>query len=405
MKNRFLILLAGLLVLAATAFATGAPEQPAAAAAVKVNPPPTFPIVAEKITLRGFGRLDPQHGPWDKMTLWIDHEARTNIHIEWETPGQDNVQERKNLILASGDLPDFFIKTVLSDSDLIQYGSDGALIPLEPYMERWAPGLNALIKTYPETKSAITAPGGHVYGFPRVTDFLPGLVWRSPLMNMTWLQRLGLKAPTTDREFLAVMRAFRDKDANGNGDPKDEVPYSSHNPDFALMGVAGMFGVRYDIDYDRRYPISLDDKGKLHIQLADPAYRDAMRYYATLFQEKLLDQEIFTHTNKDYFGKLAAGRMGFTPLYQPRNAATFANEYDAIVPPKGPKGDQFWNFLQPRVQNVNSFSITSWSSPSRPSRSKPIAALAISEAPALVVITKTTLRKSMLLPLLSVSLP
>jgi putative aldouronate transport system substrate-binding protein len=154
-----------------------------------------------------------------------------------------------------------------------------------------------------------------------------------------------------------MLRRFRDEDANGNGDRNDEIPFTSHNPDFAMLAIGGMYGVRSDLSYDRRY-VSTIEKGKLHFQLADPEYRDALRAFAVLFREKLLDNDIFTHTDKDYFGKGAAGRVGFTPLYQPRNFATYAREYDAIVPPKGPKGHQIWNFLQVRVENNNTFSIT-----------------------------------------------
>jgi putative aldouronate transport system substrate-binding protein len=358
MKGKpFLIALVALVLCVPFAFGAGQTDGAAADMTVKVNPPSTFPIVNEKITLKGFARLDPQSAAWDTLTLWLDHEELTNIHVEWETPGKENVAERKNLVLASGDLPDFFIKGVLTDSDLIKYGSDGTLIPLEPYMDKWTPGINKLMATYPDVKPAITAPDGHVYGFPRVVDFLPGLVWRSPLMNLTWLDRLGLDVPATSDEFIDALRAFRDQDANGNGDSNDEIPYTSHNWKFAMMAVSNMFGVRFDVQYERAYPMAVDN-GKLNMMLDDDEYRNALRYYATLFQEKLMDNEIFAHTAKDYFGKGAAGRVGFTPLYQPRNFAVYANEYDAIVPPKGPDGDQIWNFLQSKVQQVNTFAIT-----------------------------------------------
>ena len=32
--------------------------------------------------------------------------------------------------------------------------------------------------------------------------------------------------PTTTDELRTVLEAFRDQDANGNGDPNDEIPYS-----------------------------------------------------------------------------------------------------------------------------------------------------------------------------------
>ena len=41
------------------------------------------------------------------------------------------------------------------------------------------------------------------------------------------VDNLGLNMPTTTEEFYEVMKAFKEKDANGNGDPNDEIPLST----------------------------------------------------------------------------------------------------------------------------------------------------------------------------------
>ena len=43
-------------------------------------------------------------------------------------------------------------------------------------------------------------------------------------LNKQWLENLKLEMPTTLDELTDVLRAFRDQDANGNGDPSDEIP-------------------------------------------------------------------------------------------------------------------------------------------------------------------------------------
>ncbi|TVQ26262.1 MAG: extracellular solute-binding protein [Spirochaetaceae bacterium] len=328
-------------------------------AEVGLTPVGTYPIVTSPLTLRGFGRLDPQHGQWRDMTLWQMMEERTGIRVEWETPGIDGINERKNLVLASGDLPDFFIKGILNDSDVIRYGSDGTLVALESYIDEIMPNFAALLAEFPDVRGSITAPDGRIYSLPRVVDFLPNTVWRSPLLNMVWMERLGLDIPTTSDEFRNVLRAFRDQDANGNGNPNDEIPFTSHNAFMAMNGIGGMFGVRYDlVGIGGQYPASVDNQGTVRIMLDTTEYRNAVRYYAQLFQERLIDNDIFTHTNADYFGKGAGGRVGFTPLYQPRNFAQFANDYDAIVPPRGPDGHQIWNYREATVAHRTSLVMT-----------------------------------------------
>ena len=43
-------------------------------------------------------------------------------------------------------------------------------------------------------------------------------------INKTQLDNLGLDVPTTLGELKDVLVAFRDNDANGNGDASDEIP-------------------------------------------------------------------------------------------------------------------------------------------------------------------------------------
>ena len=358
MKTRRIVLTILVMVALPMAVVAGGTQQQTQAE-VGLTPVGTYPIVTSPLTLRGFGRLDPQHGQWDDMTLWKMLEERTGLRIEWETPGVDAVNERKNLILASGDLPDFFIKGVLNDSDVVRYGADGTLVALENYIDEVMPNVAAMFVEFPDVRGSITAPDGHIYSLPRVEDFLPNSVWRSPLLNMAWIERLGLDVPTTSDEFLIVLRAFRDQDANGNGDPNDEIPFTSHNAFMAMNAISGMFGVRYDlVGIGAQYPASVDDQGDVRIMLDTDEYRNALRYYAQAFQERLIDNDIFTHTNAEYFGKGAAGRVGFTPLYQPRNFVEYANDYDAIVPPRGPDGHQIWNYRGATVAGATTMAMT-----------------------------------------------
>ena len=45
-------------------------------------------------------------------------------------------------------------------------------------------------------------------------------------INKAWLDRVGMEVPQTTEEFKEVLRAFKEQDANGNGDPNDEIPLS-----------------------------------------------------------------------------------------------------------------------------------------------------------------------------------
>ena len=67
----------------------------------------------------------------------------------------------------------------------------------------------------------ITTPNGNIYSLPNVDGSL------HVQYNMKWLDNLGLEMPTTTEEFYQVMKAFKEQDANGNGDLNDEIPLST----------------------------------------------------------------------------------------------------------------------------------------------------------------------------------
>ena len=45
-------------------------------------------------------------------------------------------------------------------------------------------------------------------------------------IDRTWLKNVDMEMPTTLDEFYNVLVAFKEKDANGNGDPNDEIPWT-----------------------------------------------------------------------------------------------------------------------------------------------------------------------------------
>jgi putative aldouronate transport system substrate-binding protein len=300
-----------------------------------------FPVVKEKITLKGFARKDAQLGDYAQMALWKQIEEKTNIHVEWVTPALQDATEKVNLSIASGDLPDFFIKGVIPQDDVIKFGSQGILIPLEKLIESHAPNLKAILDKKPELKASITSPDGHIYALPRIIDYVLLGVPRFPMLNMTWINKVGMPVPKTSDELYQVLKAFKEKDPNGSGSA-DEIAYSAHNLDWAIRGLEGMFGLERNLDYYT----NVDASNKVHIWVMDDKYKQLLEYTNKLYKEGLMDKEIFTQTDQLYFGKLAANRVGFTPLLTAQNAGKFAKDYKGITPIKGPGGDQLWNMRQ-----------------------------------------------------------
>ncbi|MFR6473371.1 MAG: extracellular solute-binding protein, partial [Turicibacter sanguinis] len=185
-----------------------------------------YPIVNEQITLTFAApkaSLAPNFG---EMSIIQQLEEQSNIEIKWNNIPDADYSTKKNLMLASEDLPDAFWNSGFSDYDLIKYGAEGLIIPLNDLIEEYMPNLWAEMEKDPTIKSKLTAPDGNIYSLPTIEEM--GLS-RSPFftsINTQWLENLGLEMPTTPEEFKEVLIAFRDQDANGNGNPNDEIPFS-----------------------------------------------------------------------------------------------------------------------------------------------------------------------------------
>ena len=68
-------------------------------------------------------------------------EENTGVHVEWNMSSQDGWKEKKGLLFA-GELPDaFYGQAILTDVDVIKYGSQRMLIPLNDLIEQYAPNV------------------------------------------------------------------------------------------------------------------------------------------------------------------------------------------------------------------------------------------------------------------------
>jgi putative aldouronate transport system substrate-binding protein len=110
-------------------------------------------------------------------------------------------------------------------------------------------------------------------------------------LNKQWLENLKLEMPTTLDELTDVLRAFRDQDANGNGDPSDEIPLtgsnasSNLNPLFFLMGGFTFVNPR---DY-----FQVKD-GILTPAFTTEGWRKGLAYFRDMYKENLIDPLLFT---------------------------------------------------------------------------------------------------------------
>lgn len=318
-----------------------------------------MPIVNEPITLKIFSGRHRSQVEFDQMLMWQEYEKISGIKVIWTTEVSATLEEKRNLMLAGGDLPDVFFKSQMPISDLINYGSQGVFTDLSGLIDQYAPNIKAAFEKYPEVGKGIKMPDGKIYSLPYIDDNPGTRITAKMYINKTWLDVLNLNMPSTTDEFYNVLKAFRNGDPNGN-DIKDEIPYSSpYKSESIPIMLAGSFGLMNRGNASRDFDI--DEKtGKLRFIPIQPEYKQMLEYIRKLYAEELLDKDIFTITSAQFTAKVDEGTIGCTQGPSEANLGTKRlGDYVGIPTVlKGPEGHQLLGVAGAQIRNFGSFVMT-----------------------------------------------
>lgn len=312
-----------------------------------------FPIVNEKVTMTVYGPRDQNHAPWSEVLILNKYEEMTNVHMDYQDVPADGFEENKQLLFASNELPDIFLRCNLTAVQIADYGvNSGQLIPLEGLIEQYAPNLTKVFEEYPMIKKAVTASDGHIYVIPSIDVSATGQMQFKQWINKKWLDALGKDIPTNLEEFKDVLIAFRDGDPNGNGEA-DEIPLGVRDTD-AIYQLAGSFGLQYQM----RDTYNVDENGKLHNWLCDDAFKEYLMYMNDLYKEGLLWQDYYKNDKPAWRSNLAGELFG--AMYMPYSDVFLNCEEDYVgyKPLVGPYGDQIWADAHNGITTMGSFALS-----------------------------------------------
>ncbi|OKP87508.1 ABC transporter substrate-binding protein [Paenibacillus helianthi] len=283
--------------------------------------------------------------PTNKFTTFV--QDKFGIKFNWQINPSDGAKEKRQISLASGDYPDAYLLTAyideFSQGDVLKYGQQGVLVPLNDLIDQYAPNIKAAMEKHPEMKTLNTAPDGNIYGLGAYAECFhcsyPNKMW----INTEWLKKLNLEEPKTTEEFKQMLEAFKTKDPNGNG-KADEVPLSGSTEDFGVRIIPYLMN-SFVYDDDRNY-LNMTD-GKVQSAAIKPEWKEGLTYIKSLYDAGLIDPGAFTQ-NAEAFKKigenadaeiLGAGAGMHPAIFiniDPGN--TRSAHYNALPPLTGPKG-------------------------------------------------------------------
>ena len=297
-----------------------------------------YPIVSEKVT---YTVMAPQTNyildlQTNAYTQWL--EEKTNVHIDYETVPEAALTEKVNLSLASSEIPDAYLSCNLDSASQVKYGKEGVFIDLAPLIEKYGYEIPKAYEANSLLPGAVTTPDGEIFALAGINECYHCLYCGRAWINQTWLDNLGLDYPETTEEFVNVLRAFKEQDANGNGDPNDEIP---------MLGISGMWRAScYDFllgsfvynDFTDRLSV---ENGTVNYVANTEEFREGLRFIRSLIEEELIDPVSLTITEDEAHvltgGDVATVGVATGMAYWNVLSAN-DEEYIGLSPLEGPNG-------------------------------------------------------------------
>nr|WP_311198812.1 extracellular solute-binding protein [Paenibacillus sp. YPD9-1] len=214
-------------------------------------------------------------------TIVKELEKLTNTKLTYQFFPADSYEEKLNTTFATGGLP--AVTYLKNQATFIQMKSairDGQFWEIGPYLKDF-PNLSKLKSTTLDN----TKVDGKLYTLYRGVDIArQGMIYRKD-----WADKLGLKPPETTEDLYNMMKAFTEKDPDGNG-KNDTIGLTDRNDLIygAFKTVASWIGV----------PNNWGEKdGKLQPEFMFPEYIQAMDYFKKLRDEGIINKD-FAATSK-----------------------------------------------------------------------------------------------------------
>ncbi|NHN34792.1 extracellular solute-binding protein [Paenibacillus agricola] len=244
--------------------------------------------------------------------VFQEMEKKTGVKVDWIHPPSGQGKEQFNLMIASNDLPDVIVYDWFNvPGGAKKYVDDGVILDLTPYIEKQAPNFTKLMNENPEAKKQTMDDASKYYCLPmlRLQDSLR--VTDGPQIRVDWLDKLGLKKPTTIDEWYNVLKAIKTGDPNGNG-KQDEWPMTGQKftGGNGIGNLAAAWGISYDFYID---------SGQVKYGPMNPKFKEVLTFINKLFAEGLIDPDYMLNNREKQDSKVISAVSGALFAVQPSN--------------------------------------------------------------------------------------
>jgi putative aldouronate transport system substrate-binding protein len=209
----------------------------------------------------------------------IEKATNTKLDITWVPQAQ--IDEKTNLLLASGDVPKLMYIQNFKSPSIQNAIKAGAFWEIGPYLKDYP----TLSKANPSILQNTSVDGKiySVYKYASVAQV--GVTYRKD-----WLDALGLQPPKSVDDFYNTLKAFKEKDPDKNG--KDDT----YGMVYWQESFLSMFRI-VSLWHGAPNIWGEDTNGNLIPDFMTDGYMKGMKLMKKLYDEKLINQDFAVMTN------------------------------------------------------------------------------------------------------------
>lgn len=222
-------------------------------------------------------------------------EKRTNTKIKITEAPSGQGTEKLNLLIASGDIPD--VMRIDSNLKLINmYGTQGAIQSIDEIADKYMPNFKKAVNK--DALDKMKASDNKVYAVPSIRD----TGYNGFFVRKDWMTKLNLSEPKTTDEYYNLLKAFTEKDPDGNG-KNDTIGTSMIENLQWFELVSGPFGLPLN-EWMKA------DDGSLVFSAVNPKMKDALAFAIKLYKDGVMDKEFGTMKRTQFDEKASNSRIG-----------------------------------------------------------------------------------------------
>lgn len=265
-----------------------------------------MPLSSEGTTFSWMLREHPTYPESNDWIVWSELEKITGISIDRIWIPDSNYQDKKAVILASRDIPDF-MPVQLEDANLV--ADDGLFLDLTTYFEAGdkVPNVLSVTERLGIQKSIVDSKGRY-FGFPWVDSGKTSQAW---LVRKDILDKEGLAVPTTMEEFFDVALTLKEK-------YPDVTPVTVRN--YKEGRIGGLMDTAFDtfLNTKSHQLVGITD-GKAVFGPALPQSRELVDTLRRMYSEGIIDADYPLVSTKMWQERILVGKAFFTMDWNTRS--------------------------------------------------------------------------------------